>query len=90
MRSFVSLAIAAALITGCTAQTASNAVSCATAVQTAISTPPGMTDAQKGVAAGLAAADTPSCVGLSADAVAGLGQLKTAAPSPAAVPAAKS
>jgi hypothetical protein len=79
--------LAGLALAACTPQAASNAVACATAVQAAISTPPGMTDAQKGVAAGLAAASNPSCVGLSADAIAAMGQLKTGAPSVAAVPA---
>lgn len=79
--------IAAALaLTACTPQTATNAVACATAVQAAIATPPGMTDAQKGIRAGLVAAANPACVGLSADAVAAMGQLKTGAPSGAVVP----
>jgi hypothetical protein len=76
-------------LAGCTAQTATDAVGCATAVQAAIATPPGMTDAQKGIAAGIAAAGTPACIGLSADAIAAMGQLKTATPSVAAVHAPK-
>lgn len=87
MKRYIIIAAGAFAVAGCTPQTAANAVACATAVQAAIATPPGMTDAQKGVAAGLAAASTPSCVGLSADAVAAMGQLKTGSPSVAAVPA---
>lgn len=83
----IACAIGGLLVAACTPQAASDAVGCATAVQAAIATPPGMTDAQKGVAAGLAAASTPACVGLSADAVASMGQLKTATPSTAAVKA---
>jgi len=90
MNRTIAIAATLAALAGCTPQTATDAVACAAAVQVAISTPPGMTDAQKGVAAGLAAASTPACVGLSADAVAAMGQLKTATPSVAAVKAPKS
>lgn len=76
-------------LANCTAKQAADSVACATTVQTAIATPPGMTDAQKGVAAGIAAASSPACIGLSADAVAAMAQLKTATPNTTAVPAPK-
>jgi len=88
MRKFVMLAGLAILGLGaCSPKAATDSISCATAVQGAIANPPGMTDAQKGIAAGLVASSNPACVGLSADAVAVMANLKVGAPSPSVVPA---